>query len=184
MEIHFIRHTAVHNPENRCYGKSDISLSDTYLEDFGRMQLDTDYDCIVSSPSKRCTKIAEHFKLEYKVDERIMELNFGDWEGKKWTEIPNDEIDPWYEDFVFHPTKNGESLYDLHLRVKDFISSLKEEKHEKVLVISHAGVIRCAVQLVLEFPLKNIFLVDCQFGKKTIIAYQEFGAKLIGINLD
>ncbi|MDK7375923.1 histidine phosphatase family protein [Weeksella virosa] len=184
MEIHFLRHTPVHNPENRCYGKSDISLPDNYLEHFGRIKLDTDYDCVFSSPSERCTKIAEYFGLKYTIDQRITELNFGDWEGKKWIEIPQNEIDPWYEDFVYYPTKNGESLYDLRLRVKEFIRTVKEEKHTKVLVITHAGVIRSAIQLVLDFPMKNFFLVDCQFGKKTIIAYQESGAKLIGINLD
>jgi alpha-ribazole phosphatase len=38
--------------------------------------------------------LAEYFKLDYKTDERLREMNFGNWELKKWTEIPEKKLIP------------------------------------------------------------------------------------------
>jgi alpha-ribazole phosphatase len=174
MEIHLIRHTAVENPENLCYGFSDISLRNSFPEDFKNVCLDTDFDQVISSPSSRCTILAEHFKFNYKTDERIREMNFGGWEMKKWTDIPEGEINPWYQDFINIKATSGENLLEMQTRVLNFWNELTAEKHiNKVLLITHAGVIRLMIQSVLEFPLENIFKIQIDYGKKVIIQVNE-----------
>ncbi|UKB85243.1 alpha-ribazole phosphatase family protein [Chryseobacterium sp. MEBOG06] len=170
MEIHLIRHTAVENPENLCYGFSDIPLRKNYQEDFKRILLDDDYDFVISSPSLRCHLLADHFQFEYTTDERIREMNFGNWEMKKWTDIPEEEINPWYQDFVNVKAAGGENLLEMQTRVLSFWNELILKKDtDKVLIVSHAGVIRLILQAVLQFPLEKMFSIQIDYGKKVLL---------------
>lgn len=174
MEIHLIRHTAVDNPENLCYGFAEMPLRKEYQQDFDSLGLDEDFDLVISSPVQRCCLLAEYFKLKYSADERLREMNFGNWELKKWTEIPEEEIKPWYEDFINIKASGGENLLEMQIRVLSFWNELIIKKDvEKVLVIAHAGVIRLILQSVLQFPLENIFSIQIDYGKKVIIEAKE-----------
>ncbi|SFN25159.1 alpha-ribazole phosphatase [Chryseobacterium oleae] len=184
MEIHVIRHTAVENPENLCYGFSDIPLRNDFREDFNEVSFDEKFDKVFSSPSGRCTLLAEHFKLNYRTDERLREMNFGDWEMKKWTDIPKEEINPWYDDFVQIKATGGENLLEMQNRVLRFWNELISENHEdKVLIITHGGVIRLILQSILQFPLENIFKIQIDYGKKMIIEFNEGYFSLKKLNI-
>lgn len=174
MEIHLIRHTAVDNPENLCYGFAEMPLLKEYQQDFESLNLDEDFDVIISSPAQRCRLLAEYFKLDYSTDERLREMNFGNWELKKWTEIPEQEINPWYEDFIHVKASGGENLLEMQTRVLSFWNELIAEKDiQKVLIIAHAGVIRLILQAVLKFPLDNMFNIQIDYGKKVIVDVNE-----------
>lgn len=131
MEIHLIRHTAIENPDNLCYGFAEMSLRKDYNDDFKRIQIDKDFDLVISSPSQRCQLLAKYFQLHYETDERIREMNFGDWELKKWSEIPEEEINPWYEDFINVKAKNGENLLEMQSRVSEFWNELISKKYQQ-----------------------------------------------------
>ncbi|WP_426480445.1 histidine phosphatase family protein [Chryseobacterium sp. R2ACT005] len=170
MEIHLIRHTAVENPENLCYGFAEMPLRKEYPEDFKTLEIDENYDIIISSPSGRCRFLADYFKFDYQTDERLREMNFGNWELKKWTDIPEEEINPWYKDFVNIKASGGENLLEMQTRVLNFWNELIQKKDiHKVLIATHAGVIRLIVQTVLQFPLENMFNIQIDYGKKVII---------------
>lgn len=174
MEVHLIRHTVVDNPENLCYGFAEMPLRKEYLADFDSLNLDQDFDLVISSPAQRCRLLAEYFKLNYSTDERLREMNFGNWELKKWTEIPEEEINPWYKDFINVKASGGENLLEMQSRVLSFWNELIIKKDvEKVLIIAHAGVIRLILQSVLQFPLENMFSIQIDYGKKVIIEAKE-----------
>ncbi|WP_330745597.1 histidine phosphatase family protein [Chryseobacterium sp. CP-77] len=184
MEIHLIRHTAVDNPENRCYGFAEMPLRKDFTEDFTMLNLDDNYDVIISSPSQRCRLLADFFKLDYQTDERLREMNFGNWEMKKWTDIPEEEINPWYKDFVSVKASDGESLLEMQKRVLSFWNEFIQRKDlEKALIITHAGVIRLIFQAVLQFPLENMFAVQIDYGRKVIIQVNEgvFSVKKVNV---
>lgn len=184
MEIHLIRHTAVENPENLCYGFAEMLLRKNYLQDFNEVQVSKDYDFIVSSPSQRCSLLADYFKFDYKTDERLREMNFGNWELKKWTEIPEEQINPWYKDFIRVKASGGENLLEMQTRVLSFWNELIQKKDaDKVLIITHAGVIRLILQAVLQFPLENMFNIQIDYGKKVIVKneHQLFSIKNVNV---
>lgn len=184
MEIHLIRHTAVENPENLCYGFAEMSLRKNYLEDFKAINLDKDFDLIISSPSQRCQLLAKYFQFNYTIDERIKEMNFGDWELQKWIDIPEDEINLWYEDFINIKATNGENLLEMQNRVSEFWNELiSNENSKKVLIVSHAGVIRLILQSILQFPLENMFSIHIDYGRKTIIEVKNYVYPLLIISL-
>ena len=47
------------------------------------------------------------------------------------------------QDFVNKAPTNGETLTNMFKRITAFIDQLRTKKHSKVLIITHAGVIRC-----------------------------------------
>ncbi|KAB1229606.1 histidine phosphatase family protein [Chryseobacterium viscerum] len=184
MEIHLIRHTAVENPENRCYGFAEIPLRKEYAQDFKDINLNNDYGFVISSPSQRCHFLADYFRLNYIIDERLREMNFGNWELQKWTDIPEKEINPWYKDFINVKASEGENLLEMQVRVLSFWKEFTQKKDiKKVLVITHAGVIRLILQAVLQFPLENMFTIQIDYGKKVIIDVNEdiFSIKKVNV---
>lgn len=94
-----------------------------------------------------------------------MEINFGKWEGKKWNDINQEELQKWMEDFVNIPAPEGENLSELYLRVSGFMDILRSKDFRKVLLITHAGVIRCLWAYLLEIPLFNIFKIPVAYGE-------------------
>ena len=44
-----------------------------------------------------CGKLPSACKIK---DANLLELNFGEWELKKWSEIPKNLLDQWSADFV------------------------------------------------------------------------------------
>ncbi|MEG1229136.1 MAG: histidine phosphatase family protein, partial [Flavobacterium sp.] len=104
--------------------------------------------------------------ISYQEDERLMEMNFGDWELKNWNEIPPEQLNPWMEDFVNIKVQNGESFAVLHERVGDFITVLTSKKIKSPIVITaHAGVIRSILCHQTSLPLKNAFQNKVDFGQ-------------------
>ncbi|MFT3904149.1 MAG: alpha-ribazole phosphatase [Niabella sp.] len=183
MEIHIIRHTQVEIPDGICFGQTDVALRHNWKEDLATVQIDNDYNTIYTSPLNRCVQLAVHFSLAYRKDARLIEMNFGDWEMKNWDDIPAGEIEPWYNDFVHTTPPGGENLLMLRERVSDFFEEV-QQKHtdDKILVITHSGVMRLFLQKVLEFPLRNMFRIQPKYGKRIIMKKNAGIWKIEGIN--
>jgi alpha-ribazole phosphatase len=172
MEVYIIRHTQVAIGKDTCYGQSDVPLTATFLQDTKQIknQLPTDFDAVYCSPLKRCKDLAIALELNnIYFDNSLMEMNFGDWENKKWNDLNQEDLNNWMTDFVKVKTPNGENLIELFERVKLFLDNLRKQEHKKVLLITHAGVIRCVWTYLLQIPLTNIFKIPVDYGQKLII---------------
>jgi alpha-ribazole phosphatase len=166
MEVYVIRHTPVGVDEDICYGQSDVPLADTFLQDaeYFRNNLPSYFDIVYCSPLRRCRELANILKYKNVVYENaLIEMNFGDWENKRWNELNQDELNRWMADFVNIKPPNGENLIQLYDRVRVFSDKLRMEKHKKVLLITHAGVIRCLWAYLLEIPLQNILKIPVAY---------------------
>ena len=73
-----------------------------------------------------------------------MEINFGDWEMKKFDEITDPRLKEWYADYMNVRATNGESFTMQYQRVANFLDELKEKDYEQVAVFAHGGVLICA----------------------------------------
>ena len=173
MEVYLIRHTTPQIEKGICYGQSDIPLEETFNNDRQKLlqQLPDSVDAVYSSPSSRCVKLSAHIKSNQEIihDKRLMEMNFGNWEMKKWDEINQEVLNEWMKDFVNVRIPNGENFIDLHKRVNEFMNELIKTDHKNVAIITHAGVVRSVLCQILEIPLRNAFKIPIDYGGITKI---------------
>lgn len=182
MEIYLVRHTEPAIEKGICYGQADIEIkADEFRMSVSGIsdQLPDDIDIIYSSPLKRCSHLAEHIQslqyslLQVRLDPRLKELHFGDWELKAWDEINQADLQPWMEDFVNKRTPNGESNMDLHVRALSFLDDLPESAN-KIAVFTHAGVIRSILTAVNGTALAEAFsLYSVGYGEVIVVRYEE-----------
>jgi len=167
MEIYVVRHTKVAIDKGICYGQTDAPLADSFQEELAvlKNQLPNDFDQVFSSPLSRCKVLAETFSSKIMFDDRLKEMNFGDWELNAWNDIPTEEIQPWYNDFVITETPNGDNFESLFLRCTSFLDELRTKEYNKVLIVTHGGIIRSTWSYLLEIPLKNTFKIPLNFGE-------------------
>jgi alpha-ribazole phosphatase len=182
MEVHLLRHTTPDVEKGICYGQKDVGVATSYEQELQELlpRVGSDYDAVLCSPLARCRRLAEDLEVGLPIERSaLLELNFGDWEGRAWKEIPQEEIDRWMKDFVRARVPNGESLEDLYERVRLFLEDLRASGKERYLLVTHGGVIRCCWVYALGFPLENLFRLDLPFGSLTKL---QMDAKGVGIH--
>jgi alpha-ribazole phosphatase len=161
MEIYLIRHTKVNVEPGVCYGQKDVELADSYPEELEAVKnklKDIDFDAVISSPLSRAKQLAtDVFGEKVAEDPRLMELNFGDWEGKVWDEIKDPLFPAWMDDFVNKKCSNGESFVMLRDRVLEFWNEIKNKKCNKIAIFTHGGVIRTISAIEKNSKLEDSF---------------------------
>lgn len=177
MEIHLIRHTQPDIKPGICYGQTDLSLTEDYLEQFHTVlsQVDLSGSMIYSSPLQRCLQLAEFLSEQSELspdplkpksaitqDSRLKELNFGSWEMKPWDEIPKKDFDHWAHDYVQIAPPDGESLSTMRARVMSFMSELPDAKH---VIVTHSGVIRILWAHWHQKSIQEAFDQKIEFGQ-------------------
>lgn len=170
MQITFIRHTRVDVPKGIVYGQTDVKLAETYRSEFEhiRSELQTkQYDAVYSSPLSRCKLLAENINNcpNIQFDNRLMELNFGNWEGKKWDDIYKTDKS-WFDNYLTQACPGGESNIDLMHRCKDFLIHLFEEHNKaNILIISHGGPIRAMLATIDKMSAEESFNQKINYGQ-------------------
>lgn len=172
MEIYLVRHTETVCEKGICYGQSDVNLAEPFDLIFENIISQLPAEAIVfSSPLKRCVILAEFIQkkiktISFEKEERLMEMNFGDWEMKNWNDISPEELNPWMEDFVNIKVSNGESFVELHQRVGDFLSDqISKKTTDPIIIVAHAGVIRSILCHHTSLLLKDAFNNKVDFGQ-------------------
>lgn len=127
-------------------------------------KLGSNFDAVYSSTLSRCRKLASTIAENHYTDERLKELNFGDWEMQWWDKIPAEELLPWRKDFVNLKCPNGESYQDMQNRCVSFLDELTKTQHKKIAIISHGGFIRTLLSHVLHSPLEKSFVLKIDYG--------------------
>lgn len=144
MGLTLLRHPSV-SARGICYGQSDVRLAPGHGAEIATaIEQAPETSSVIASPSIRCRGLAEALAHANGLaapiyDPRLLELDFGDWEGKPWTQIPRIESDHWAEDPANRAPPGGERFLDLLDRVRAALRDLKN-----ALVITHAGPIRAA----------------------------------------
>lgn len=169
MEVIFVRHTRVGVPKGTCYGWSDVPVADTFKSEAQltkeKLDLLKPFDAVFSSPLKRAYLLS-HYCGYYSpiLDDRLKEMNMGDWEMQKYDEIKDDALQMWYKDYMHLSATNGESFPLLRERVYEFINDLKQKPYHRVAIFAHAGVLICAGLYAKLFTEENCWDHLIDFG--------------------
>ena len=169
--ILLLRHTAVRVAPGVCYGRSDMALAETAEADMALVLAQMPAlvaPRVVSSPALRCVALARALGHPFTIDARLLELDFGAWEGLPWAEVPRAALDEWAADPWGFAPPGGESGAALLARIQDFwrdfsarlsrdattplrretATQLRRDAHQQPLVlISHGGPLRLLRQL-------------------------------------
>ncbi len=174
MEIILIRHTAVDVPPGICYGQTDVPLRDTFLQEaeITRKSLESHLtdreklDRVYTSPLSRCVRLAEYCGYpEAKRDDRIKEMNFGEWEMQSFEQIEDPRLNEWYDDYLNVTATKGESFMMQYRRVSDFLDDMKRSCDSQIAVFTHAGVIICAQVYAGIITVKEVFQSIPSYGE-------------------
>jgi len=104
---------------------------------------------VIASPLRRALETAEAFGRDVEVDERWIELDYGDFDGRPIVDLGPEIWTTWRADPHFAPP-GGESLVTLGVRVRGACEELLEEARERdVVVVSHVSPIKAAIAWTL-----------------------------------
>jgi alpha-ribazole phosphatase len=156
QEILLIRHSSVAHPRGFCYGNLDVDVSENFQKEASELKTKLgNYapDKVYSSPLQRCSKLSDVLFPDYQTDDRLKELNYGNWEGQTWEEINVPENSNW---IFHHPStvlENGESFEIQQKRVFDFFQEIEKSNDKNIALVVHGGVIRSLLSHLLGISL-------------------------------
>jgi alpha-ribazole phosphatase len=139
MILHLIRHPKPIVEQGVCYGRLDLA-AESPAAAAARLRDEMPAGLpLWSSPLRRCRALAEQLHVQPVLDERLVEMDFGTWEGKRWDDIPRHELDAWAADVAGYAPPGGESPLGLQQRALAFVATLTVPE---AVIVTHAGVIR------------------------------------------
>ena len=141
-----IRHAPV-AVEGICYGQTDVP---TRLDAAGAADriehavARTTPDTIWSSDAARCREpaalLSGRLGVPHRVDERLREMSYGEWEGRAWGDVPRAEVDEWMAAWRTRSPPGGETVAAFEARVAAWWAELRPGAH---FLMAHAGVVHC-----------------------------------------
>ncbi|HYD62255.1 MAG TPA: histidine phosphatase family protein [Noviherbaspirillum sp.] len=185
MRLYLVRHAQPDVSEGVCYGSTDLPVrSDSQQRALAHLANALPKQIpIFSSPLQRCRTLAVALSHELgadfpALDARLVEMDFGAWEMRAWSEIPREEVDAWAADLQAYRPGGGENLYEVARRVQAFHEDLRARRLPAAIVVGHAGTIRLllagiqcttpeemvarAAQTANKIPYGEVATVNCQ----------------------
>lgn len=151
--LRLVRHARPMLPAGTCYGATDVLADPQHTAQVAAMLIDTlpVGTCMRSSPLRRCASLARavaaaRTDLGLVFEPRIVEMDFGCWEGVRWDNIPASAFDAWTGDFAGHRFGGAENVQALMARVAWVWNECRESSTPQ-LWITHAGVMVAAILL-------------------------------------
>jgi broad specificity phosphatase PhoE len=138
------------NARGLLLGRSDPSLDETGRDQAARLASAVPEGAtVVSSPLARCRETAAAFGRPVAVDERWLELDYGEWDGRPVSDVPAATWRAWRHDPEFAPP-GGESLAALGARVRAAADDLVAVATDAdVVVVTHVSPVKAAVAWAL-----------------------------------
>jgi broad specificity phosphatase PhoE len=183
-KIYFIRHGETDwNLEGRLQGQRDIPLNDV-----GRVQAEeaarklqalvphVEDLAYVASPMTRTRETMEILRTTlglhpavYRLDDRLVELTFGTWEGMTWKEVRKAEPalaalreqDKWH----YAPPGGGESYAMLVDRIRPILDDLTRD----TVIVAHGGVARAFLSICCGVSSRQAASMDIWQGRILVI---------------
>lgn len=184
--FYLIRHGETeHNAQNNAYcGRSDVLLNDMghkQSEALAEKLKMIDFSACYTSPLKRAKQTMEYLTEDYKTDSRLLEIDFGNWEGYTKEVISEKFSSNWnawqHKDSAeIRAGENGETRREAYNRIKSMIDeTVKKYPNANVLIVAHNTIIRLLLTGLFEANWSNyrsfvcnntsIAILDIDHGK-------------------
>lgn len=170
VKLYLVRHGETNwNKERKIQGQVDIPLNEfgrSLAEKTGAGLKDICFDVCFSSPLGRAMETAELVLAGKKApiiqDERLMEMAFGELEGKSCSR-ENWEVPERFQTFFddpehFEPAEGGETFAEVKARVGSFLSWLvqnEEYQGKTILITTHGAALSGMLNYMKNKPLSE-----------------------------
>jgi alpha-ribazole phosphatase len=94
---------------------------------------------VFTSPLRRGRDVGRWLRRwgwTHRIDPRLLEADFGTWDGRPWSTIGVDAVDAWVRDFADHRPGGGESVREVLLRCRAFLAA---HGASRACVVTHGG---------------------------------------------
>jgi alpha-ribazole phosphatase len=162
--IALIRHPPLAIASGICYGRSDIAIADPASLEPIAAQVRHIHGTIWTSPLRRCRVLADAIGRN-RADARLIEMDFGAWDGVPWDDIPRDALDEWAADPLAFAPPGGETGAALVDRVTAFRDALPPGDH---IVVAHGGPLKVLAAL-LRGQQVDLMVPSVPLGSVTLI---------------
>ena len=161
-------------PKLNEFGEDEIEKVCEYLEQRG-----VAYDKIYTSPNTCCTQSAQIIAKLFKqkaIPIDLTQRNHGVWHGSFYADL----FKEYGRKVLAQTPENGESLADFNKRVSKAIDNLiKENKGNRIIVVTTPEVIQSALAKTLELTPENQHKILVKTGSLTQISYFEGWSSVI-----
>lgn len=137
---------------------------------------------VLASPLRRAGEtaqiIADRLGLPVRTDRRLIECDFGDWDGLAWAEIERTwpaELAGWLKSTAVAPP-DGESFDAVAARVRAIQVELQQVYPGRtVVLVSHVSPIKLLVGQALGAPVEAIYRMELSTASLTVIQWYADG---------
>jgi alpha-ribazole phosphatase len=163
-------------------GRIDDPLSERgWVQMWTAVGTEHPWDAIISSSLRRCAEFAqalsEQTGIGLQLEPRLVELGFGEWEGRTAAELKTSDpeiLNRFWADPLNNRPPGAERLEAFRERVIGaWDGLLRRHRGRRLLIISHAGVMRMLIRHALDMPLDRLFRIQVPSAGLSRIAVDE-----------
>lgn len=181
IELYLIRHTTPAIEAGVCYGQADVGLAETFEAEAAAVDAMLPRGLLFhSSPLSRCSRLAGALGSAPPVlDPRLMELSFGEWELKRWSEIDRDASDRWSSDYLDAAPPGGETGRRLIARCAEYLAEVCSAGPRSLGIVTHGGCIRAMAVHLLGLPASRLFSFGAEYGSVSKVELRDGEAGIV-----
>ncbi len=192
-EIILIRHAQSQgNVDGLWHGRTDGPLSEAgeeSLEHLGRRLSTWEFDVVFSSPLERARRTAGALSDDVIVDDDLIEMHVGHWEGRTFEEVERDfadELQASFSDWSVPMGGTGESLNELAKRAFGVLDRILENlgDNQRAVVVTHGGFLQPVLHRHLAGRGRSVHPITAntgitrirwQFGRPRLVTWNDTG---------
>lgn len=150
MKIWITRHGQTNlNKQGLMQGRTDEPLNETGIQQAKEARAkirNVRFDAVYASPLDRAIETASIIgnvdRKDVIIDPRIIEVDFGKYEKKKYTALGPAMTLYWLMPTVLPAPATVETIDSMKTRSRSFLQELEQKDYENVLVTCHGGIMR------------------------------------------
>ena len=177
MELYLIRHPRPQVAPGTCYGQLDLPLAEDPVQIAAGLRplLPARYS-LHASPLQRARLLAEALG-QPALDPRLMEIHFGEWEGRSYDSIGS-ALDAWVDAPLDFAAPGGESPRQMAARVHAWLDGLLAAPVPAAVVVAHGGPLRSIAGRLLGIPPEQWLALDFACGELSRLDVHDWGCVL------
>ena len=159
-------------------------LGEAQAERLGERLQGSNPSFILSSPLSRARQTADAIAvstgLTVEIEDRLVEMNYGEWDGTPIADVPIDVWRQWRSDPEFRPP-GGESLREVSQRVGSLMGELLLSD-DLAIVVSHVSPIKAALTWALGAPDQMVWRMFIDVASISSIGMRQGAPCMLGFN--